>query len=144
MITKRDISIIHVQLDVHYNAREMGTDVIGKIVCSFDEPICSFGMTVAFKKGNPLLQRFNILMRYYLEGGFVERVRSEEQHRASLVGRGRLVQAAGDEFFAFSISHIMPAFAVLLVGNFFSSAVFIAELIVNRRYKRRRKTEFLL
>ena len=33
--------------------------------------------------------------------------------------------------FAFSVSHLMPAFAVLLVGTVLSSLLFMAELILN-------------
>ena len=40
---------------------------------------------------------------------------------------------------SFSVSHLMPAFVVLLLGNVLCSVVFIAELIVNSMCKRRRK-----
>jgi len=136
MITKRDISIIHIPSSVNYIARKLGIEGVGKVVCSFDENISSVGVTVLFKKGNPLLERFNILMRRYLEAGFPERIWSEEKHRASLRGRWRFVPAPGDEFFAFSISHLIPAFMILIVGSVFSSAMFIAEVIVNCLYKR--------
>jgi len=70
-------------------------------------------------------------MRRYLQAGLPERFWREEQHLASLRDRRRFFQAAGDEFFAFSISHLMPAFVLLIVGTAFSCVVFIAELIVN-------------
>jgi len=139
MITKRDLSIIHNSGYVNRVAREIGTEFVGKLFCSFDEASGTLGVIVLFQKGNPLLKRFNILMRRYLEAGLPERWWSEEQHRASLRGRSRFSEAAGDEFFVFSVSHIMPAFVVLLVGTVLSSVVFIGELIVNCLYKRRRK-----
>jgi len=139
MITKRDISIVHNPRYVNHVARELGTEGVGKVVCSFDETLGTLGLIVLIKKGNPLLDRFNILMRLYLEAGFPERLWSEVQQQDSLRGRGRFVEAAGDEFFTFSISHLMPAFVVLLVGSVLSSGVFIIELIVNRLYKRRTK-----
>jgi hypothetical protein len=139
MITKRDIATLLVTMFVSYVAREMGTVDVGKIICSLDEMAMSGAIIVLFKKGNPLLDRFNILMRRYLEAGLLEILWTELQHGASLRSVGRLGEAAGEMFFAFSVSHLMPAFVVLLVGTVLSSVVFIAELIVNCLGKGRRK-----
>jgi hypothetical protein len=78
-------------------------------------------------------------MRRYLEAGLLERVMSELYNRASLKGGGRIGEAAGDVYFPFSVSHLKPAFVVLLVGNIMSSVVFIGELIVNCLCKRGEK-----
>jgi hypothetical protein len=139
MTTKRDIASIIPPFFALYVAREMGIVDFGKIVCSLEGDIISGGGIFLFKKGNPLLDRFNILMRRYLEAGLLESHWQELQHRASLRGGGRLREAAGDVFFAFSISHIMPAFVVLLLGTVLSSVVFIGELIVNCLHKRKEK-----
>jgi len=139
MITKRDISSIIAPFFATYVAMEMGTVDVGKIICSLGEDFLSGGATVLFKKGNPLLDRFNILMRRYLEAGLLERHWTELQHRASLMGRGRFTEAAGDMFFAFTVSHLKPAFVVLLVGTALSSVVFIAELTVKCFCKRKIK-----
>jgi len=138
MITKRDIASVIPPLFATYVAREMGTVDVGKIICSLDQLAVSGSLTILFKKGNPLLYRFNIIMRRYVEAGFIQLHWSELLHRASLRGEGRLGEAAGDKFFAFSVSHVTPAFVVLLVGNVLSSVVFIAELIANCLCKRRR------
>ena len=98
-------------------------------------------LIVFFKKGNVLLDRFNILMRRYLEAGLLEMHWRELQHRASLRREGRFRKAAADMFFAFSVSHLMPAFVVLTVGTILSSVVFIGELILNCLCKRRKKKE---
>jgi hypothetical protein len=139
MITKRDIATIAPLFFATYVAREMGTVDVDRIICWLDESILSGGATVLFKKGNPLLDRFNILMRRYLEAGLPEMLWTELQHRGSLRGRGRIREAAGDGFFAFSVSHLMPAFMVLLVGTVLSTAVFIGELTVNWLCKRQGK-----
>jgi len=143
MITKRDLATPYNAGFVDLITREMGTEGIGKTVCCFDESLVTLGITLLFMKGNPLLERFNTLMRIYLEAGFAEKCRRGEQHRASLKGRSRFVEASGGVYFAFSVSHIMPAFVVLLVGTVFSSVVFIGELIVNCLCKRRGKKEFV-
>jgi hypothetical protein len=108
----------------------MGNVDVGKLICSLDDFLMSVCATVLFKKGNPLLDRFNILMRRYLEAGLLEKLWTELQHRASLRGGDRFGEASGDVFFAFSVSHIMPAFVVLFVGNVLSSVMFIDELVV--------------
>jgi hypothetical protein len=112
---------------------------VGKLICPFDETLMSAGSIVLFKKGNVLLDRFNILMRRYLEAGFLGRLWTELQHRASLRGERRVREAASDMFFDFSVSQLMPAFVVLIVGTVLSSAVFTALLIVNCLCKRRKK-----
>jgi hypothetical protein len=117
----------------------MGTENVGKAVCSLEEALISVGFTVFFKKGNPLLDRFNTLMRRYLEDGLLEKVWTELQHRASIRGGGRYRKGAGGKFFAFSLSHLMPAFVALLVGTVLSSVVFVGELIVNCLCKRMEK-----
>jgi len=139
MITKRDISITSNKDYISRIVREMGTEGVGKIVCCFDESLGTVNNILLFKKGNPLLDRFNTLMRRYLEAGLTERCWREMWHRASLRGRGRYEEATGDVYFAFSISHIMPAFVVLLLGIVFSSVVFIVELTVNCLCKRKGK-----
>jgi len=139
MITKRDIAIVNNPLLVTCVARELGTVDVSKIICLFDETVISTFDSMLIKRGNPLLDRFNILMRKYVEAGFRDRLWAELKHLASLRGGGRLVEKACDGFFAFSISHLMPTFDVLIVGTVLSSAVFIAELIVKCLYKRRGK-----
>jgi len=131
MITQRDIATLLPSVFATYVAREMGIVDVGKIICSLEEVALSGGITVLFKKGNPLLERFNILMRRYLEAGLLEMLWTELLHRTSLRGRGRFTEAAGDMIFAFSISHLMPALVVLLVGTILSLVVFIVELIGN-------------
>ena len=108
IITKRDIAILSAPFFATYVAREMGAVEVDKIVCSLDETMIAAGNTVLFKKGNPLLDRFNILMRRYLEAGLMEMHWRELQHRASLRGGGRLREAGGERFFSFSVSQLMP------------------------------------
>jgi hypothetical protein len=72
MITKRNTVSIIAPLYATYVARDLGTVDVGKIICSIDEGVMSAGLIDLFKKGNPFLERFNILMRRYLEAGLLE------------------------------------------------------------------------
>jgi len=139
MIKKEGVAVVNDPLLATYVARDMGTRDVSKIICPFDENLLSISITMLFKKGNPLLERFNIVMRRFLEAGLLERLWAELQHRASLRGKRTFIEANGSNFFAFTFSHLMPAFVVLFVGTVFSSVVFIAELIVKRLSKRTNK-----
>jgi hypothetical protein len=138
MITKGDIATFVPPMVATYVAKEMGTENVAKLICSLDQVGFSFSLIFLFKKGNPLLDRFNFLMRRYLEAGLMENLWTELQHGADLRGEGRYRVSDGDIFFTFSFSHLMPAFVVLLVGTVLSSVVFIVELIVNCLCERRR------
>jgi len=74
-------------------------------------------------------------MRRYLDAGLLERFCPELQHRAPLKPELRFREVTISRFFAFYVSHLMSAFVVLLVGTFFSSVVFTAELILKSLYK---------
>ena len=140
IITKRDFAAVISPMFATYVAREMGIVDVDKIICSFSDDLVSGGATVLFKNGNILLDRFNNLMRRYLEAGLLERHWTELQHRASLKGGDRYRQAAGDMFSAFSVSHLKPAFVVLFVGTVLSSVVFIVEVILKSLCKGRKKS----
>jgi hypothetical protein len=117
----------------------MGTVDVGKIICSLDEISISAGITTLFKKGNPLLDRFNSLMRRYLEASLMVNLGTKPQHRASLRGGKRFKEADRERVFPFSVSHITPEFVVLLVGTVFSLVVLSAELIMKCLWKCRIK-----
>ena len=77
----------------------------------------------------------------YFETGLLVKFWTELQHGAALTSGGRVREAAADMFFAFSVSHLMPAFVALLVGTILCSVVFVADCIVNclcKRWKRKR------
>ena len=71
MITKGDIATLVPLVFATYIAREMGTVDVSKVICSLGDDFVSVSVTVLFKKGNPLLESFNIVMRRYLEAGLL-------------------------------------------------------------------------
>jgi len=80
MITKGDIASLTVPMHASYLASVMGIVDVNKIICSFDETIMYSNIIILFKKGNPLLDRVNVLLRRCLEAGFLELHWSELQH----------------------------------------------------------------
>jgi len=139
MITQRDLASAISPMFASYVAREMGTVDVGKVVSSVDTNFLTAGSTVIFKKGNLLLDRFNILMRSYMEDGLLETLWREIQHRAFLKCGSRFGETSGQMFFAFSVSQLTPGFVVLLVGTILGSLLLIAELILNGLSKHKKK-----
>jgi len=135
MITKGDIASIIFPMYASYLASEMGIVDVSKVICSLEETIIYSNIIILFKKGNPLLDRVNVLLRRCLEAGLLELHWSELQHRARLRSGGKLREDSSDMFVPFAVSHLMPAFVVLVVGNILSSVVFIVELISGSRNK---------
>jgi len=139
MITKKDIAITEDPFYVTYVAREMGTVDVGKTLCSLDKTLLSGFLTILFKKGSPLLDKFNFLMRRFLEAGLLERLMAELHHEDSLRAEDRYREENGGVFCPLTFKHLMPAFFVLFVGTVLSSVVFIGELTLNCLYKRNGK-----
>jgi len=100
MITKKDVAVVNDPELATYLARDMATVDVGKIICPLEETLLSVSLTMIFKKGNPLLERFNILMRRYFEAGMPEMLLAELQHAASLRGERRFRDASGSIFFS--------------------------------------------
>jgi TM2 domain-containing membrane protein YozV len=69
---ERDIASLIGQFYTNYVGKELGTVNVCKIICPLDQFEVFVRLTVLFKKGNPLLDSFNILMRRYLEAGLLE------------------------------------------------------------------------
>ena len=135
MITKGDIASLTVPMYASYLASEMGIVDVSKVICSLEGTIIYSNIIILFKKGNPLLERINVLLRRCLEAGFLELHWSELQHRVRLRSGAKLREDSSDMFVPFAVSHLMPAFVVLVVGNILSSVVFIIELISGSRNK---------
>ena len=72
MITKRDIASIIARFFVTYFARNLWSGDGIQLISSLDEVLMPAGAICLFKKGNLLPDRFNTLMRCYLEPGLLK------------------------------------------------------------------------
>jgi hypothetical protein len=135
-ITKGDMLSVTVPKYATYVASEMVISDKSRVICYLDETIISTGVVIIFKKGNLFLDRFNVFIRRYLEAGFLEKQWSEMKHLARIRSRDKLTEADDGMFVIFSVSHLTPAFVVLISGYIWSSVVFITELIQEWRLKR--------
>jgi hypothetical protein len=135
MTTQLDRATVVSVVYSSYVASVVGIADPSRVICSFDENVISVSLTILFKKGNPFLAMFNVLIRRGLEAGLQERHWSELKHEASLRGRDRLKEES-NMFVIFSVSHLTPAFVVLISGNILSFGVFVIELIHNWYWKK--------
>ncbi|XP_021939952.1 uncharacterized protein LOC110839767 [Zootermopsis nevadensis] len=135
MITQHDRATMVGIVYSTYIASELGIADPSTVICSFDENLIYVSIIMLLKKGSPFLDMFNVLIRRSLEAGLQERHWSELKHQASLRGGDRLKEES-NMFVIFSVSHLTPAFVVLISGNILSFGVFVIELIHNWYWKK--------
>jgi hypothetical protein len=86
------------------------------------------GSVVAFlSKGSPIMNRLNTFLRLCQEGGLVEKYWTELNMDALLKSGPEFGKDNNSSYFVFSLSHIGPAFIVLLFGFAVSFIVFLGE-----------------
>jgi hypothetical protein len=131
-VSKGDMASIIYPVFATYVASEMGIVDESRVICYLDENMFSAGLTILVRT-NLFLDRFNVLIRRCLEAGFLERHWSELKHWARIRSRDKLTETDNGMFVTFSVSHLTPAFVVLILGYILSSVAFITELIHNQR-----------
>jgi Ligand-gated ion channel. len=117
----------------YYLTRRRGIAKESKVVCFLDEIFLSTGLSLAVRKGNPLLAVFNKYLYWGIEGGLLEEYWSRLKHEVNLKAK---IEEEGDTYFVFSMTHLSPIFIVLLIGCCFSAIVFVAEILTNCITKR--------
>jgi hypothetical protein len=113
-----------------YLASEMGIRDASKSFCSLEENVGTSGLIFVLHNGSPILNRLNVLTRRSLEGGLLDRYWAQLLWIRSVRSKMRVSDIEEDLYFVFSLSHLSPAFCVLGFGYVFSSAAFLAEVLV--------------
>jgi hypothetical protein len=115
-----------------YIASEMGIPVASKSFCTLEKDVATSGFLFLLNNGSPYLNSLNVLTRRSLEGGLLDRYWAQLIWITSLRSKMIVSDVEGDLYFVFSLSHLSPAFCVLGFGYVFSSAAFLAEVLVKR------------
>jgi hypothetical protein len=131
MMTDGDVATLSTELYANYIFNELGYQGEMKFPCSLDENFIYVSMVALFTKGNLLLNQFNKLIRRCLEGGLGLRYWILLNHEALLRGR-RKSDNVVSMYFVFTLSHMVPAFSVLVFGYLCSTIVLIAECLHKR------------
>jgi hypothetical protein len=127
-----------------YVATEIGKSVDKQLLCSLDEYVFSSSRVMCLSGGHPVTERFNNVIRRYIEAGLGDKYWSDLLFNLTLHNMNNSeesdCQACSDDYFVFSLSHLKVAFIALGFGYMLSVAVFVAELICNWLSKRRTVT----
>ncbi|PSN31493.1 hypothetical protein C0J52_28197 [Blattella germanica] len=141
IIAKKDFSALCTHSLAYYVANKMGFRDPNKVTCFIEEPLISGGNVVIFQKGNPLMLLVNEIYERIIEGGIVNRYMSMVNNEARL--RSNYTEN-NNAYFVFSLSHISPIFAFLVIGYAISFIVVLGELFINmdwvKRFKQRAAT----
>jgi hypothetical protein len=135
MMTDGDVATISAQLYAKYLSNENGYQGEMSSPCSLDENFFYGNIVAVFAKGNPLLNQFNKILRRCLEGGLAERYWEQLNHEALLRSRTKSDEYYSSMYFVFTLSHMGPAFCVLVFGYLCSTVLCIAECL-HKRYSK--------
>jgi hypothetical protein len=133
LFTEGDITTLATRNDAEYAYPFKENAVGGKnSLCSVEENSYLFYSVMSLKKGFPLLDRFNVVMRRCMESGLVDKYWSEfnfvrQIKDDSEIEENNCAECDG-EYFVFSLSHLKAAFVVLGLGYLLCVFVFIVEL----------------
>jgi hypothetical protein len=129
MMIRRDIATVNGPMYANYIANTLGAGDTSTVVCSVEENILYISIAALISKGSPFLDGLNLFLRRCLEGGLVERYWAEINLNARLQPKDRILEESSVLYFAFSVSHLRTAFAILVLGYALSFLVFTCEII---------------
>jgi hypothetical protein len=110
-------------------------------VCKMEEDIMKVNIVMYLKKGHPLLERINKVIRGMVEAGMVVKWRKDFMYMTrikSISNYGRDFAAGSDDldstYVPFTVFHLQSALFVLLIGYIISVSTFAVELIYHKFY----------
>jgi hypothetical protein len=132
LFTKGDVTTLSLRIDAEYL---FATKIYGqskkKTLCTLDEKIMDINTVIYLRLGDPLLDRFNAVIRRCMETGIVGKYWSEFNFNISLQNMGKHkepdCEICDNMYFVFSLSHLKAAFVVLGLGHALSVIVFVLE-----------------
>ncbi|PNF28758.1 hypothetical protein B7P43_G07003 [Cryptotermes secundus] len=132
VIFVRDMATIFSRTSVTYVAIKNGVEERSKMICFLEKPSLSGYVTAYLPRGSLLLDRINSVLRRYLEAGLLNRYWSHLTWGEILKSKHKFGNIGSEDFVPFSVSHLFPAFKVLLFGHVLSFILFLVELFVGR------------
>ncbi|PNF28759.1 hypothetical protein B7P43_G07002 [Cryptotermes secundus] len=132
----RDMATIFSRRCVNYVGIKNGVEENNKRICFLEHPSVSAYVSLFLPKGSLLLDRMNSVLSPYLEAGLLNRYWSHLTLEQILKSKNKFVNIDSEDFVPFSVSHLYPAFKVLLFGHLLSFILFLVELFVGRVWNR--------
>jgi hypothetical protein len=133
LFSQGGITTLGTRSDAEYEYRFKDSAVgSSKSICSVNEELHQFHSVISLKKGFPLLDRFNVVMRRCMESGLVDNYWSELNFVRRLKDDSKTeekgCEVCDEKYFVFSLSHLKAAFVVLGFGYLLCVLVFVVEL----------------
>jgi len=128
-MTDGDVATISAPDYANYIFNEFGYEGEIRSLCSLDEYYIYGSAVALFTRGSPLLNQFkdhNLRLR---EGGLWLSYWVQLNHEALSRGRTKSDEVGSSMYFVFNLSHMVPAFIVLVFGYLCSTLLFIAECL---------------
>jgi hypothetical protein len=128
----RDIATIFSKRCVNYVGIINGVDEINKMICFLEKPSFSLFFASYLPKGSLFLDRINSVLIRYLEAGMLNRYWSHLTWKEILKSSAKLGNISSEDYVPFSVSHLIPAFKVIIFGHVLSFILFFVEFVVGR------------
>ena len=102
-----------------------------------DGVVSSFGQSIVMFHGDPLMRRFNEIIDRVVEAGLRKLWESLEMNLYKIYSRKIAILQLFDEYYSFNLSHMQPAFYLLLIGWCLSAFCFMVEVLHIRLLRKR-------
>jgi hypothetical protein len=132
VIIDRDMATIFSRVSVNYIAILNGVEEKSRMICFLESPTYSGYAAAYLPKGSLFLDRINSVLRRYLEAGLLNRYWSHLTWGEILKSKQNFANINSQDFVPFSVSHLIPAFKVILFGHVLSFILFLVELSLDR------------
>jgi hypothetical protein len=144
VFTESDATFVAVTFIAQYVATRIGKTSDENLLCTLDENIFSINSVFYLRRGHPVIERFDVVIRRCFEAGLGDKFWSHLHFNLKLQNMRKSeesdCQTCTDTYFVFALTHLSVVFIVLGFGHVLSVAVFVAELICKWLSKRRAVT----
>ena len=113
-------------------------------ICTLQEDVIMFRISMYMAKGNPLLHRFNKIITRVFEAGLIEKWWNDFMFSSRLDDHpiydddtkfsDFATKELDTDYSTFSLIHLQVVFETLLIGQIFSTFVFLVEVVYYRVY----------
>ncbi|PSN35821.1 Ionotropic receptor 209 [Blattella germanica] len=129
----RDFALLYSQINTDYVVALNYLNSNGKpLFCTIKETFVRQYITMAMKKGNPILYKINSIILRILQAGLVELWWKDLKYRAALTAAKHTDDAA--DYHSLTLHHFQSAFYLLLIGNTIAILIYFTKYLFQKSY----------
>jgi hypothetical protein len=142
VIERKDFATIFDSFHAEYFKTRLLFHNIHVPICTLQEDIMTYRISMFMSKGNPLLHRLNQIISYIFEAGLYEKWQNEFMSSSKLDDHpidddetnfsDFATNELNSDYSTFSLTHLNVVFYTLLVGHICSTLVFLVEFVYYR------------